>query len=63
MAQHARVCWMSDPQPWLAETRLLQEVDLPLNLDQNRHDGFHATLSQARAHQRELARSLPVLPL
>ncbi|GAA4968856.1 hypothetical protein GCM10023225_08980 [Kineococcus glutinatus] len=62
MAAHARVCWVEDPQPWLLETPLIEGVDLPLNLAQNAHGNFHAELSQARARQRELARSLPVLP-
>ena len=62
MAEHARVCWVQDRQPWLAETQLIEGVDLPLNLAQNAHGSFHAQLSHARARQRELARSLPVLP-
>ncbi|WP_345711564.1 GIY-YIG nuclease family protein [Kineococcus glutinatus] len=62
MAEHARVCWVEDPQPWLLETQLIGGVDLPLNLAQNAYGSFHAQLSQARARQRELARSLPVLP-
>ncbi|NAZ74916.1 hypothetical protein GTQ99_05685 [Kineococcus sp. T13] len=62
MAEHARVCWVQDPQPWLLETRLIEGIDLPLNLDQNTHGGFHARLSAARARQRELARSMPALP-
>ena len=62
MVEHARVCWVEDPQPWLAETQLIEGVDLPLNLAQNARGGFHAQLSAARARQRELARSLPVLP-
>ncbi|WP_432542953.1 GIY-YIG nuclease family protein [Kineococcus sp. SYSU DK002] len=62
MAAHARVCWVEDPRPWLTETKLIEGVDLPLNLLQNAHGSFYAQLSQARARQRELARSLPVLP-
>lgn len=62
MNEHARVCWLVDAQPWLAETRILGDVDLPLNLDQNARSGFHAQLSRARARQREQARNAPVLP-
>ncbi len=62
MAEHARVCWVVDPQPWLLETRLIEGIDLPLNLGQNAHGSFHGRLSQARARQRELARTLPILP-
>jgi hypothetical protein len=62
MAEHACVCWTVDPEPWQKEAQMLRDVDLPLNLDQNAHSGFHASLKQARARQRELARSLPALP-
>lgn len=62
MAEHACVCWKVDPEPWHGESQMLRDVDLPLNLDQNAHSGFHASLKQARARQRELARSLPALP-
>ncbi|MHA6522939.1 GIY-YIG nuclease family protein [Tessaracoccus sp. G1721] len=62
MAEHARVCWYVDPTPWAIESELLSEFVLPLNLDQNRHGGFHATLSASRHAQRQAARSLPVLP-
>ncbi|WP_432507406.1 GIY-YIG nuclease family protein [Kineococcus arenarius] len=61
MAEHARVCWVEDSQPWLAETQLIEGVDLPLNLAQNAHGNFHAQLTEARARQRDLARSLPIL--
>lgn len=30
------------PQPWLAESQLIGDVFLPLNLDQNAHSSFHA---------------------
>ena len=62
MAQHARVCWQVDPEPWRTETEMLRQIDLPRNLDQNANGGFHAELKQARAHQRERARTMPVLP-
>ncbi|TRW45312.1 hypothetical protein FJ693_10030 [Georgenia yuyongxinii] len=62
MDQHARVCWLVDAEPWLTETRILKDVNLPLNLDQNTRSGFHAQLSKARARQREQARISPVLP-
>lgn len=62
MAAHARVCWVTTSRPWLLESELIERLGLPLNLDQNRHSGFHAELSQARAAQRARARRLPVLP-
>jgi hypothetical protein len=61
IAAHARVCWLVTPQPWLLEQVLIEHQVLPLNLDQNRHGAFHAELTAARAHQRNLARSLPII--
>jgi hypothetical protein len=61
MASHARVCWVANSTPWLLETRLIENLVLPLNLDQNKHSGFHAELSAARARQRTTARELPVV--
>lgn len=62
MAEHARVCWLVDAEPWRIETEVISELALPLNLDQNTHSGFHATLSAARAEQKRIALDLPVLP-
>ncbi len=62
VGQHARVCWYVDPEPWVIEAKLITELVLPLNLDQNKRSGFHATLSAARRAQRQVALSLPVLP-
>ncbi|MFC5265450.1 GIY-YIG nuclease family protein [Kribbella qitaiheensis] len=60
MARHARVCWVATPTPWLLESQLIRDLLLPLNLDQNKHSGFHAELTVARANQRALARELPI---
>jgi hypothetical protein len=62
MAEHARVCWVIDPHPWLTEAHLIADLILPLNLDQNTHGSFHAQLKYARAEQRLQAHALPVLP-
>jgi hypothetical protein len=62
MTAHARVCWLPTGQPWTTESELIQQLTLPLNLDQNRHSPFRAALSAARAEQRAIARSLPILP-
>jgi hypothetical protein len=61
MEKHARVCWLVDPEPWVVESKLIAELVLPLNLDQNKHSGFHATLSAARGAQRQAALSRPTL--
>ncbi len=61
MSRHARVCWLESPQPWLLESNLIATLTLPLNLDQNAHSGFRATLRARRAAQRQSARALPVV--
>ncbi|MGP4115364.1 GIY-YIG nuclease family protein [Streptomyces sp. 4N509B] len=60
MAEHARVCWVEHPEPWTLESDLIAELDLPLNLDQNRHNAFHARLRAMRAAARQRARELPI---
>jgi hypothetical protein len=41
MGENARICWCADPKPWLIESKIIAELVLPLNLDQNKHSGFH----------------------
>ena len=61
MADNAYVTWMETPEPWATEQELIGAVDLPLNLDQNRHNAFHAELTRRRAQARAAARALPVV--
>ena len=61
MAEHARVCWSVDPEPWLLEAKFISEFVLPLNLGHNQRSGFLGALTDARHAQRQSARSLPVL--
>ncbi|MFP8961662.1 GIY-YIG nuclease family protein [Streptomyces nanhaiensis] len=60
MAEYARVCWVEHPEPWTLESELITRLDLPLNLDQNRHNGFHSRLTEMRAQARRRARELPI---
>jgi hypothetical protein len=62
MHEHARVVWHICAEPWLVEERLISEIDLPLNLDQNRHHSFHVALSRIRSEAKVKARELPLLP-
>jgi hypothetical protein len=62
MAENALVTWLATPTPWVAESALIGELDLPLNLDQNRSNAFYHLLVEARHSARERARALPVLP-
>jgi GIY-YIG catalytic domain len=61
MANHALVSWMVHPQPWLLEKALIDTLDLPLNLQDNKHNAFHANLTRRRAEAEKKARELPVL--
>lgn len=61
MERHARICWLETPTPWLEETRLIETLTLPLNLDQNARSPFRSELSARRAAQRQRARALPVV--
>ena len=37
-----RVAWLACDEPWRIEEQMIRSVSLPLNLDQNRHHGFHS---------------------
>ena len=60
MADNARVCWVEQDEPWTSESQLISQLDLPLNLDQNRHNAFHSRLKELRAQARQRARELPI---
>ncbi|MGI5370437.1 GIY-YIG nuclease family protein [Streptomyces iakyrus] len=60
MAENARVCWIERNEPWNLESELISQFDLPLNLDQNRHNAFHSRLKELRAQARKRARDLPI---
>ncbi|WP_369695906.1 GIY-YIG nuclease family protein [Streptomyces abyssomicinicus] len=60
MADHAQVCWIERSEPWDLESQLVSQLDLPLNLDQNRHNAFHGRLKELRARARGRARKLPI---
>ncbi|MFD7407947.1 GIY-YIG nuclease family protein [Streptomyces sp. NPDC059866] len=60
MAGNAQVCWLEHEEPWTMESELISQLDLPLNLDQNRRNGFHDRLKELRAKARERPRALPI---
>ena len=62
MDRNALVSWLARPQPWVLENKILQQLDLPLNLNQNTRNAFHPILTACRADAARRARSLPVLP-
>ncbi|MFG3357485.1 GIY-YIG nuclease family protein [Streptomyces griseofuscus] len=60
MAENGRVCWIENAKPWTVESEFIARLDLPLNLDQNRHNAFHSHLKGLRAQARQRARELPI---
>ncbi|WP_432175337.1 GIY-YIG nuclease family protein [Streptomyces sp. Tue6028] len=60
MAENARVCWIEHDEPWALESELISQLDLPLNLDQNRHNPFHGRLKELRSQVRQRARELAI---
>jgi hypothetical protein len=62
MQDNAFVCWTEHPEPWLLEEGLIASLDLPLNLDQNTANRFHAEHSAIRRAAKAQASVRPVLP-
>ena len=60
MASNAFATWIETPAPWVAEHQLIEELDLPLNLDQNQRNPFHKILSEICAAAKKHAGQLPV---
>ncbi|MYT60584.1 GIY-YIG nuclease family protein [[Kitasatospora] papulosa] len=60
MAENARVCWIEHAEPWTMESELISQLDLPLNLDQNRRNAFRRRLKELRAQARQRARELSI---
>jgi hypothetical protein len=56
MAENARVCWHATPEPWAVEPLVIQQLDLPLNLEHNAGHAFQPRLTQLRAAARARAR-------
>ncbi len=61
MANNALVSWVVHPQPWVLERELIDTLDVPLNLQDNKHNAFHTDLTRLRAEAERNARDLPVL--
>ena len=62
MGADAFVSWIEHPQPWVIEEAVINRFDVPLNLDQNKHNKFHPALTAARRRAKQRALELPVLP-
>lgn len=62
MAENAYVGWMVRDRPWELEDELITALDLPLNLEGNKHNLFHPVLNGVRSRCIAQARSLPAVP-
>ena len=60
MEENAFVVWIECDEPWTIEERLISEICLPLNLDQNRGNLFHPVLSERRRLAKIQARDLAI---
>jgi hypothetical protein len=52
---HLNLTWCAHSEPWKVELGVVAELEPPLNLAGNSTHSFHATLSKARAHLRQVA--------
>jgi hypothetical protein len=62
MGEHAYVSVMPHDRPWELEERLIELLDLPLNLDGNSRNVFHMELTRVRRDAVASANALPVVP-
>nr|WP_121010049.1 hypothetical protein [Saccharothrix australiensis] len=60
MGAHARVAFLAEDEPWKLEHALITGEVLPLNLEHNAHNPYHATLKALRAQHKAAARNLPI---
>jgi hypothetical protein len=61
LEKNALVTWIPHNDPWLVEEEAISDLNLPLNLAQNRDHPYYQKLSRARRDAREEAKVLPVL--
>lgn len=61
MQDNAQVCWLENAEPRKVEEALIQELDRPLNLDQNAGYPFAPALNALRRPRRAAAKELPVM--
>jgi hypothetical protein len=62
MGEHTCVSFMPHERPWELEERLIELLDLPLNLDGNSRNVFHMELTRVRRDAVASANALPVVP-
>jgi GIY-YIG catalytic domain len=62
MSDHARVSWIVDETQWLFEAGVIANLDVPLNVDSNKHNRFHFELVATRAQAVARVRTVPIVP-
>ncbi len=55
MAENAFVAWVVQEEPWIFEDKLINQLNLPLNLQGNKSHPFHSTLSRIRKECKDAA--------
>ena len=54
--ENARVTFVECEEPWLYESSLIKQLDLPMNLEHNKQHLFYATMKKIRSDARKAAR-------
>jgi hypothetical protein len=62
MAEHAFVSIVEHPHPWELEDELIATLDVPLNLEGNSRNAFHAQLTAVRRRAVAASNERPVVP-
>lgn len=61
MAENAAVSWVLHPEPWHLEPKLIEALDLPLNVQDNAHNAFAPELRRLRKQAAVKATKMRVL--
>lgn len=54
--ENARVAFIVCEQPWLYESSLIKELDLPMNIEHNKQHPFYTSMKKIRSDARKVAR-------
>ena len=57
---NAYVCWVEYEKPWEVEKEIIENVSLPLNIQDNDHHPFAKTLSKMRVEAKKEANETPI---
>jgi hypothetical protein len=54
--ENARVAFVECEEPWLYESSLIKQLDLPMNIEHNKQHLFYASMKKIRSDARKAAR-------